>query len=115
MTVSAGYSGTPLWKKLGIKPGSTVLTVNAPKGYRGLLPGLPASVSLVTDAESPFAFVHLFVTSAADLAARLPALKADITPDGIIWVSWPKKASGAKTDVTEDGIRDVAMTLWMVD
>jgi hypothetical protein len=111
----AGYSGTPLWKKLGIKPGGTVLTVNAPPGYRDLLPGLPEGVSLVTDADPPLAFVHLFVTSASDLAARLPALMADLAPDGVIWVSWPKKASGVKTDVTEDGIRAAALPLGLVD
>jgi Protein of unknown function (DUF3052) len=111
----AGYSGTPLWKKLGIKPDSTVLTINAPKTYRKLLPGLPSGVEFVTEGEPPLAFVHLFVASAADLAERLPALKAALAPDGVIWVSWPKKASGVKTDVTEDGIRDAALPLGLVD
>ena len=111
----AGYSGTPLWKKLGIRAGSTVLTVNAPAGYRKLLPGLPAGVTLATDAAAPLGFVHLFVTSAADLAARLPVLKDDLAQDGILWVSWPKKASGVTTDVTEDAVRAAALPLGLVD
>jgi hypothetical protein len=111
----AGYSGTPLWKKLGIREGGTVLTVNAPAGYRELLPGLPTGVAFVTEPEPPLAFVHLFVTSAADLTARLPAFAADLAPDGVIWVSWPKKASGVATDVTEGAIRDAALPLGLVD
>ncbi len=111
----AGYSGTPLWKKLGIKPNTTVVTVNAPASYRKLLPGLPAGVAFATEVDPPLAFVHLFVTSAADLAARLPALKTALAPDGVLWVSWPKKASGVKTDVTEDGIRAAALPLGLVD
>ncbi len=65
----AGYSDTPLWKKLGIRESGTILTVNAPAGYRNLLPGLPKGVAFVTEAEPPLAFVHLFVESVADLAA----------------------------------------------
>jgi hypothetical protein len=112
---SAGYSGTPLWKKLGIKPDSTVLTINAPTGYRSLLPGIPKGVHFAKAADPPLAFVHLFVTTLADLGAQLPALKSTLAPDGVIWVSWPKKASGVKTDVTEDGIRDAALPLGLVD
>ena len=111
----AGYSGTPLWKKLGIRAGGTVLTVNAPANYRKLLPGLPNGVAFVTEADPPLAFIHLFVESVADLAARLPELKADLAPDGVIWVSLPKKASGVKTDMTEDAIRAVALPIGLVD
>jgi hypothetical protein len=111
----AGYSGTPLWKKLGIRAGGTILTVNAPVGYRKLLPGLPKGVVFVTEADPPLDFVHLFVDSAADLAARLAELRPDLAQDGVIWVSWPKKASGVKTDVTEDAIRAAALPLGLVD
>jgi Protein of unknown function (DUF3052) len=111
----AGYSGTPLWKKLGIRAGATVLTVAAPPGYRRLLPGLPESVTFDGEADPPHGFVHLFVTSQADLAARLPGLKANLAPDGVIWVSWPKKASGVETDMTEDAIRAAALPLGLVD
>jgi hypothetical protein len=112
---SAGYSGTPLWKKLGIKPNSTVLTINAPTGYRALLPGIPTGVHFATAADPPHGFVHLFVTALADLGVQLPTLKDALAPDGVIWVSWPKKASGVQTDVTEDGIRDAALPLGLVD
>jgi hypothetical protein len=111
----AGYSGTPLWKKLGIRADATVLTVNAPANYRKLLPGLPKGVAIVTGADAPLGFVHLFVDSASQLAERLPALRDDLAPDGVIWVSWPKKASGVKTDVTEDAVRDAALPLGLVD
>jgi hypothetical protein len=115
MPAPAGYSGTPLWKKLGIKPDATVLTVNAPASYRDLLPGLPKGVAFVTQAEPPVAFVHVFVTAFADLKKRLPKLKAALAPDGVIWVSWPKKVSKVATDVTEDSIRDAALPLGLVD
>jgi hypothetical protein len=111
----AGYSGTPLWKKLGIREGTTVLTVDAPANYRKLLPGLPKRVAVVTGADAPLGFVHLFVDSASQLAERLSALRDDLAPDGVIWVSWPKKASGVKTDVTEDTVRDAALPLGLVD
>jgi hypothetical protein len=115
MTTPAGYSGTPLWKKLGIKPDATVVTVSTPANYRDLLPGLPRGVAFVAEAEPPVAFVHLFVTALADLKKRLAKLKAALAPDGVIWVSWPKKASKVETDVTEDAIRDAALPLGLVD
>jgi hypothetical protein len=111
----AGYSGTPLWKKLGIREGASVLAVNAPPNYRNLLAGLPKGVAFVTEADPPLGFVHLFADTAADLASRLAGLKAGLAPDGVIWVSWPKKSSGVKTDVTEDAIRDAALPLGLVD
>ena len=114
-TSPAGYSGTPLWKKLGIRDGTAVLTVNAPANYRKLLPGVPANVTFATEAEPPVAFVHLFVTSKAELATRLPKLLKALAPDGVIWVSWPKKAAKVQTDVTEDAIREVALPLGLVD
>lgn len=111
----AGYSGTPLWKKLGIRDGTAVVTVNAPANYTELLSGAPAGVSFASEAEPPVAFVHLFVTRKAALAAKLPELLADLAPDGVIWVSWPKKAAKVPTDVTEDTIREVALPLGLVD
>jgi hypothetical protein len=115
VTKQAGYSGTPLAAKLGIKASARVLTVNAPPHYRELLVGLPDGVDFVTDREPPVGFAHVFCTSAADLAARLPGLLADLAPDGVIWVSWPKKAPGVATDLTEDGIRAAALPLGLVD
>jgi hypothetical protein len=112
---AAGYSGTPLPRKLGLTGGTRVLVVNEPPGYRGLLDPLPAGVEFVSEPEPPLGFVHLFVTSSSDLSAQLSGLRHDLAPDSVVWVSWPKKASGVKTDVTEDGIRAVALPLGLVD
>jgi hypothetical protein len=112
----AGYSGTPLVKKLGIKPGATVLLFNAPKDYRSWLAPLPEGV--VFPAKAPkdgCAFVHLFVTSAAELKRDLPKARAAIAPDGMIWVSWYKKSAGIPTDVTEDTVRNLALKGDLVD
>lgn len=111
----AGYSGTPLWKKLGLREGVIVLTVNAPRNYRKLLPGLPKGVTFVSKAEPPVEFIHHFVDSARELTATLPRLLAVLAPDGTLWVSWPKKSSGVPTDITEDTIRDAALPLGLVD
>jgi hypothetical protein len=112
---SAGYSGTSLWKKLGIREGATVLAVNAPANYVSLFPNLPANVSFVDEAKPPVGFVHFFVTEKAELASQLPQLLANLASDGVIWVSWPKKAAKVKTDITEDTLREVALPLGLVD
>jgi hypothetical protein len=114
-TSPAGYSGTPLPKKLGILPDARVVLLNEPPGFRTLLDSLPEGVSFADAVEPPAAFVHLFVTSAGELARHLKALRKQLAPDGTLWVSWPKKASGVKTDVTEDAIRDAALPLGFVD
>ena len=111
----AGYSRTPLWKKLGIREGLRVLTINAPPDYIALLPGLPDGVRFVTRARPPVKFVHFFADSVAKLAWRLPGLARDLAADGVIWVSWPKKGPGVPTDITEDAIRKVALPLDLVD
>jgi hypothetical protein len=111
----AGYSGTPLVQKLGVKPGQRVLVIDPPKGYRSLLQPLPEKAKIVTAAKPPLAFVHLFTTRRADLESRLPALLEQLEPAGVIWVSWPKKTSGVETDITEDTIREVALSLGLVD
>ena len=111
----AGCSGTPLWKKLGIRDGATVVAVNAPANYAALLPGVPTGVSFAEEADAPVAFVHLFATRKAALAAKLPELLADLAPDGVIWVSWPRKAAKVPTDVTEDAICAVALPIGLVD
>ncbi|HSQ58570.1 MAG TPA: DUF3052 family protein [Gemmata sp.] len=115
MTPPAGYSGTPLWKKLGIKPDSTVVTANVPENYRDLVAGYPDGVTFTNEVLPPVAFVHLFVVSLADLKKTLAKLKAALAPDGVIWVSWPKKAAKVKTDLTENAIRDSALPLGLVD
>lgn len=100
----AGYSGTPLAKKLGITDTSRVLAVGAPKGY-----------AFDNVAKGPADIVHLFVTSLADLDKQLPKARKAMTTDGAVWVSWYKKAAKIPTDVTEDLIRSRALATDLVD
>lgn len=111
----AGYSSTPLWKKLGYKTGEAFVD-DAPPGYARLL-GLPSDVVVtwLTRTERGMGFVHVFSTDAAALRKKLAAYRRQIAPDGVIWVSWPKKSSGVGTDITEDTIREIALPLGLVD
>jgi hypothetical protein len=112
----AGYSGTPLWKKLGYKTGISAYVDDGPKNYRSLL-ALPTDVRVtwLSRTKSDIDFVHLFAASASELKAKLKSYRTKIVPAGVIWVSWPKKSSGVKTDITEDTIRDVALPMGLVD
>jgi hypothetical protein len=113
----AGYSGTPLWKKLGIKPGNAVVLVDAPAGFEDLLAGLPEDVKLGRAGRSKTLVdvQVVFVKDRAALAKRFASATARMKPDSGLWFAWPKKASGVKTDVTEDVIRDVALAAGLVD
>lgn len=111
-----GYSGTPLWKKLGYKPGTVAHAPGAPTGYVTLLdlpPNIP--VTWMKRATAGIGFVHLFTKSKADLAKQLATLRRTIAADGTVWISWPKKSSGVATDITEDVIRQVCLPLGLVD
>lgn len=110
----AGYSGTPLAKKLGLKDGSTVLLRGAPDGYRKHLDA-PASVRFVTKPSKGVDLVQLFTTKRAQLALALAGYRQTLAADAVVWVSWPKKSSKVSTDVTEDTVRDVALPLGFVD
>lgn len=112
----AGYSGTPLWKKLGYKTGQAAYVHQPPRNYSALLQ-LPADVSVtwVPKFKAGLPFVHLFVTGFDDLNTRLAQYRGALAPDGAVWVSWPKKSSGVPTDITEDRIRDAALPLGFVD
>lgn len=110
----AGYSGTPLAKKLGFKDGLSVYVSGAPPGYRDLIGPAPGIIWRKSPGTGLGA-AHLFVRDRAKLASALPALIKAVAPDGAIWVSWPKRASGVETDVTEDVIRAVALPLGLVD
>ncbi len=112
---SSGYSGTPLAKKLGIKPGVTVCAISAPIHYRDLLAQLPADVNFTNDVAQGAGFVHLFALARTDLVAALERIRPLLATDGMIWVSWPKKASNVPTDITEDTIRAVALPMGLVD
>ena len=110
----AGYSSTPLAKKLGIKAGNALLLVNAPAYYYSLFADMPGGVhDALPNEQVPF--VHIFFTGAAGLSEALLALKSRLTPSGMIWASWPKKASGIVTDVSESLIRDTALSIGLVD
>jgi hypothetical protein len=111
----AGYSGTPLAKKLGLKAPMIFVTVDAPDEYASWLAPLPAGVSLSTSSAAPLAAAHLFVRSRADLARHLADFRRSLTPAGFVWISWPKKSSKVATDVTEDVIRELALPLGLVD
>ena len=115
MTPTAGYSGTPLPKKLGIAEGSAVVAIGAPKNYTKLVAPLPAGARIVTRMPASPAFVHVFSTSAKTLATHLKKLRSALVPNGIVWVSWPKKTSSVATDITEDRIREVALPMGFVD
>ncbi|MGD0192695.1 MAG: DUF3052 domain-containing protein [Rhizomicrobium sp.] len=111
-----GYSGTPLARKLGIKPGSTLLLIGAPPDYRDWVSPLPEGVSFVSTSRSGQCdLVHLFSTSLADLRRSLPKARDAIKPDGAVWVSWTKKSAKIPTDVTEGGVRKLALATDLVD
>jgi hypothetical protein len=111
----AGYSGKPLSQKLGIKPGFRIFADSSPKPYQDIVGDLPDGAKIVTRATALLDMAHLFVTEAAGLAGKLKRLRAVIAPDGMIWVSWPKKASGVATDLSDVVVRDTALPLGLVD
>ena len=111
----AGYSGTPLVKKLGIAPASRVLVVDAPGGYRARLKGLPEGVEFLTAPSGTTDLAHAFFTKKSQMAKTLAILRRKLPPVAVIWVSWPKKSSRVATDITEDTVREVALPLGLVD
>lgn len=112
---NAGYSGTPLVKKLGIAAGMRVHLRSAPADYLALLGDLPEGVTLVKQLKGTLNFIQLFVTERSVLEMELPRCKEVLDRDGMIWISWPKKASKVPTDITEQTIRDVALPMGLVD
>ena len=112
---TAGYSGTPLAKKLGLKDGHRVLLIDAPAGYVDWLDPLPSGVVFEKKTGLGLDLVHLFVTHKEDLARRLKVLRTTLRPDAALWVSWPKKSAKIPTTVTEDTIRELALPLGFVD
>jgi hypothetical protein len=111
----AGYSGTPLPQKLGIKPGLTVVTINTPRHYRRLLGTTPEGVTFSGRLKPDSSFVHVFIKKRSELEKRLSVLREKIADTGTVWISWPKKSSSMPTDVTEDVVRAVALPLGFVD
>ncbi len=111
----AGYSGTPLSRKLGINPGTRVKVRGAPAPYADLLSPLPEGAIVSARLRPPFDILHVFTRSRAKRRAELDRGIREIPQDGALWVSWPKKASGVETDVTEDVIREFALPMGLVD
>lgn len=111
----AGYSGTPLPQKLGIKSGAIVVAINAPANYKQLLGKCAREVSFTDRAGAQSDFIHLFVLHRSKLEKHLKDLRRKLADAGTLWVSWPKKASSVPTDVTEDVIREAALPLGFVD
>ena len=115
VTQQAGYSGTPLAKKLGIKSGFNLLLINAPAYYFELFIDFPDDVNVEPNVAIKKDLIHFFTKHADEFIKTLPSLKDQIKPNGIIWVSWPKKASRVVTDITEDTIRNYALKIGLVD
>jgi hypothetical protein len=111
-----GYSGTPLARKLGFKPGTKVVVVgDVPTEYKSWVAPLPERVTLTSQGKPPLEAVHVFVTKRAELAKHLEHMRKALVPDGYVWISWPKKSSKVPTNITEDMIREVALPLGFVD
>jgi hypothetical protein len=113
--VPAGYSGTPLAKKLGVKNGHVLALLGAPEGFVDELEGLTDSVTVRSRASGTADVVVSFHTARADLERRVPKLLHVLDVDGGLWIAWPKKASKFPTDITEDTVREVFLPLGLVD
>jgi len=112
---TAGYSGTSLPKKLGLKEGGTLVLVNAPAGAADWLAPLPPASKLVTRLAASNDLVLLFCKDAATLKKSLPGIAQKLNADGSLWISWPKKSSMLFVDLTEDGIRAIILPTGLVD
>jgi hypothetical protein len=112
---AVGYSGTPLAKKLGYKPGCRAHLIAAPAELNDWLAPLPEGVQFHAKPGAQTDLVHGFFTEAAALAGRLKSLRSTLKPDAVLWVSWPKKSAKVATDITEDTIRSLALPLGWVD
>lgn len=111
----AGYSNRPLAQKLGIKPATRVVALRAPPAYASLLGRLPEGATLHTRLPAASGFIHRFSRQRDDLAADFPKLAQALTDEGTLWISWPKRASGVDTDLTEDVVRELGLSEGLVD
>jgi hypothetical protein len=114
--MSAGYSGTPLPRKLGVKPGNRVLLLGAPAGFEAqTLGALPDGTRVARRASGRADVIVSFHDRRADLAKRMPKLRDLMEPAARLWIAWPKRASGVATDLTEDVVRELALANRLVD
>jgi hypothetical protein len=112
---TSGYSGTPLAKKLGIQQGFKIRLINAPDHYFTLFTDFPEDILMSKDVKIKKNFIHCFVTREKELHKNIVSIRKEIERNGIIWISWPKKASKVTTDVTEDTVRNIALANGLVD
>jgi hypothetical protein len=111
----AGYSGTPLAKKLGIKDGATIALVAAPPGFERVLAPMPDDVEIRTQARGRLDVVVFFATRERELARRFPIMARALRPAGGLWVAWPKKTSCVATDLTFDPVQQIGLDAGLVD
>jgi len=110
-----GYSGTPLVKKLGIKPGTKLVLIGAPDGFEKLLKGLPKDVKPVRGGSAVAELVIWWPASLRDMESRILSVDKRIAEGGSIWISWAKKASGVKTDLSDNNVRETGLANGLVD
>lgn len=113
--MTAGYSGTPLVKKLGIKPGYRMCAIEPPTNYEELLEGLPEDVEPVELADGEIDFVHIFATERKAAERHVAAARGRIVKNGMIWLSWPKRASGVATELNDNVVRTIGLDAGLVD
>jgi hypothetical protein len=111
----AGYTSKPVAQKLGIKPGFCIFVDGAPSAYGAMVGPLPAEVTIKAEPKPSLDMVHLFATRTTGHVAKLRRYRKAIAPDGMIWVSWPKKSSGVESDLSDVVVRDTALPLGLVD
>ncbi|MGN6568475.1 MAG: hypothetical protein ACTHJ0_11005 [Flavipsychrobacter sp.] len=112
---TSGYSSTPLFNKLGLKPGYTVKLINEPAHYRQLISEIAEQLVFTNKGKTNLDFIHFFTNSVSELQTQLPILQEQINKSGTIWVSWYKKSAGKATELTENSIRDFALAIGLVD
>lgn len=110
-----GYSGTPLVRKLGVKPGARVGIRHAPAGFATLLQPWPEGAAIATPDGGALDVIVLFADRAKELADEFREAAAAITPNGMVWIAWPKQAAKVPTDLTEDRVREIGLALGLVD
>jgi ribosomal protein L22 len=115
MQQTAGYSKTKLAKKLGIKEGFTIRLVNEPSYYWQLFEDIPKEIEIVADQKSKKDFIHYFAKNKKGLQKDIFTLRNEIKPNGMVWISWPKKSSKIVTDIMENDVRNTALASGLVD